>query len=382
MAKADYYETLGVARDADEAELKKAYRRLAMKYHPDRNPGDKAAEEQFKEIAEAWEVLSNPEKRALYDRFGHAGVNGPGGGAGGGFGQGDFAEAFGDIFGNVFSEVFGGGRRGGRSGGSYRGADLRTVVEIDLEQAARGTTVEIEVPGHETCTACGGNGAEPGTQPITCSTCAGQGQVRVQQGFFSLQQACPRCRGRGTVVESPCKACSGAGRIRQDKTLSVKIPPGVDTGDRIRLGSEGEPGQGGGPAGDLYVQIQVRDHAIFHREGKDLLCEMPVSFTTVALGGEIEVPTLDGQVNLKVPAGTQTGKVFRLRGKGMPGLRGAETGDLLCRVQVETPVNLTAEQRELLERFATLIGAGERRHSPTTSGWLDGVKGFFDRFTS
>ena len=379
--KADYYETLGVARDADEVELKKAYRRLAMKFHPDRNPGDKTAEERFKAISEAWEVLSNPEKRALYDRFGHAGMNGPGG-AGAGFGQGDFAEAFGDIFGNVFSDVFGGGRRGGRSGGSYRGADLRTVVEIDLEQAARGATVEIKVPGHEVCAACNGNGAEPGTHPVTCPTCAGQGQVRMQQGFFSLQQTCPRCRGRGTIIESPCRACGGAGRIRQDKVLSVKIPPGVDTGDRIRLSGEGEPGQGGGPAGDLYVQIQVRDHAIFHREGKDLLCEIPVSFTTVALGGEIAVPTLDGQVNLKIPAGTQTGKVFRLRGKGMPGLRGAETGDLLCRVQVETPVNLTAEQRELLERFGALIGEGERRHSPTTSSWLDGVKGFFDRFTS
>ena len=380
MAKADYYEILGVARSADEAELKKAYRRLAMKYHPDRNPGDKAAEEQFKEVAEAWEVLSNADKRAAYDRFGHAGVNG--GAAGGGFGQGDFADAFGDIFGNVFSEVFGGGRRGGRGGGAYRGADLRTVVEIDLEEAARGKTVEIEVPGHANCTACDGSGAEPGSKPVTCPGCGGQGQVRIQQGFFSLQQACPRCRGRGTIIESPCKTCQGAGRVRQDKTLSVKIPAGIDTGDRIRLGGEGEPGQAGGPAGDLYVQVQVRDHAIFHRDGRDLLCEMPVSFTTVALGGEIDVPTLVGQVSLKIPAGTQTGKVFRLRGKGMPGLRGAESGDLLCRVLVETPVNLTAEQKDLLERFDRLLGEGARRHSPQASGWIDSVKGFFDRFTS
>jgi len=380
MAKADYYEILGVARGADEAELKKAYRRLAMKYHPDRNPGDKAAEEQFKEVAEAWEVLSNPDKRAAYDRFGHAGVNG--GAAGGGFNQSDFADAFGDIFGNVFSEVFGGGRRSGRGGGAYRGADLRTVVEIDLEEAARGKTVEIEVPGHANCTACDGSGAEPGSKPVTCPGCGGQGQVRIQQGFFSLQQACPRCRGRGTIIESPCKTCQGAGRVRQDKTLSVKIPAGIDTGDRIRLGGEGEPGQGGGPAGDLYVQVQVRDHAIFHRDGRDLICEMPVSFTTVALGGEIDVPTLAGQVSLKIPAGTQTGKVFRLRGKGMPGLRGAESGDLLCRVLVETPVHLTAEQKDLLERFDQLLGEGARRHSPQASGWIDGVKGFFDRFTS
>ena len=380
MAKADYYEILGVARGADEAELKKAYRRLAMKYHPDRNPGDKAAEEQFKEVAEAWEVLSNPDKRAAYDRFGHAGVNG--GAAGGGFNQSDFADAFGDIFGNVFSEVFGGGRRSGRGGGAYRGADLRTVVEIDLEEAARGKTVEIEVPGHANCTACDGSGAEPGSKPVTCPGCGGQGQVRIQQGFFSLQQACPRCRGRGTIIESPCKTCQGAGRVRQDKTLSVKIPAGIDTGDRIRLGGEGEPGQGGGPAGDLYVQVQVRDHAIFHRDGRDLLCEMPVSFTTVALGGEIDVPTLAGQVSLKIPAGTQTGKVFRLRGKGMPGLRGAESGDLLCRVLVETPVHLIAEQKDLLERFDQLLGEGARRHSPQASGWIDGVKGFFDRFTS
>ena len=379
MAKADYYDILGVPKGADEAEIKKAYRRLAMKYHPDRNPGDKASEERFKEVAEAWEVLSDPEKRAMYDRFGHAGM---GGAAGGGFGQGDFSDAFGDMFSNVFSEMFGAGRRGGRSGGPYRGADLRTVVEIDLEAAARGTTVEIEVPGHVSCTHCDGTGAEPGTKPVTCPGCGGHGQVRMQQGFFSLQQTCPRCRGRGTIIETPCKSCNGAGRVRQDKTLSVKIPAGIDTGDRIRLGGEGEPGQGGGPVGDLYVQVQVREHPIFHRDGRDLLCEMPVSFTTVALGGELEVPTLKGKVNLKIPAGTQTGKVFRLRGKGMPGLRGAEPGDMLCRVQVETPVNLTAEQRELLEQFESLIGEGERRHSPHASSWLDSVKGFFDRFTS
>ncbi|MDY6943745.1 MAG: molecular chaperone DnaJ [Pseudomonadota bacterium] len=376
MAKADYYQTLDVSREATEADIKKAYRRMAMKYHPDRNQGDETAEEKFKEIREAYDVLSDSKKRAAYDRFGHAGVDpSVGGGPGGGFG-----DAFNDIFSDVFGDIFGGGRRGRNR--SFRGADLRYIHEIDLEDAAAGTTAEIRVPTSVSCGHCDGTGAAPGAEPQVCPTCGGHGDVRIQQGFFSVQQTCPQCAGSGKVIKEPCPECRGEGRVRKEKTLSVRIPAGVDTGDRIRLAGEGEAGMGGGPAGDLYVEMKIRPHKIFEREGRDLICDMPVSFTTVALGGELEVPTLTGKVSLKIPAGTQAGKMFRIRGNGVPGLRGAPQGDLLCRVRVETPVNLTTEQKDLLRQFDTSVSAGGHHHSPEKHGWLDGVRQFFERFTS
>lgn len=376
MAKRDYYEILDVARNASEAELKKAYRRLAMKHHPDRNPGDKVAEEAFKEAKEAYEVLNDPRKRAAYDQFGHAGVESQMGGAPGGFGGGG---GFGDIFGDVFGDIFGGMRGGGRAGqGGYRGADLRYNLELTLEEAVFGTTAKIRIPTQVTCETCSGSGAKPGTKPTTCPTCSGTGQVRIQQGFFSIQQTCPRCYGRGTVIADPCKTCGGDGRVEKQKTLSVKVPAGVDNGDRIRLTGEGEAGEVGGAAGDLYVQIRVKQHPIFTREDNMLYCEVPISFTTAALGGELEVPTLDGRVNLKIPTETQTGKVFRVRGKGVKPVRGGLTGDLLCRVIVETPVNLTKDQKELLQKLAETMEQGGRHHAPQERGWLDGVKKFFE----
>lgn len=376
MAKRDYYEILDVARNASEAELKKAYRRLAMKHHPDRNPGDKVAEEAFKEAKEAYEVLNDPRKRAAYDQFGHAGVESQVGGAPGGFGGGG---GFGDIFGDVFGDIFGGMRGGGRTGqGGYRGADLRYNLELTLEEAVFGTTAKIRVPTQVTCDTCSGSGAKPGTKPTTCTTCSGTGQVRIQQGFFSIQQTCPRCYGRGTVIADPCKTCGGDGRVEKQKTLSVKVPAGVDNGDRIRLTGEGEAGEMGGATGDLYVQIRVKPHPIFTREDNMLYCEVPISFTTAALGGELEVPTLDGRVNLKIPSETQTGKVFRVRGKGVKPVRGGMTGDLLCRVLVETPVNLTKEQKELMQKLAETMEQGGRQHAPQERGWLDGVKKFFE----
>ena len=312
MAKRDYYEVLGVGRDASEGDVKKAYRRLAMKFHPDRNPDDATAEESFKEATEAYEVLSDPEKREAYDRFGHAGVDPNMGGMGGGFDGG----SFGDIFSDVFGDIFGAGRGGGRGRSSVqRGADLRYALELDLEQAVAGETVEIQVPTLAPCEDCDGSGAKPGTRPSTCPDCGGAGQIRVAQGFFSLQQTCPRCRGAGQVITDPCTGCGGAGRIEKRKTLSVRIPPGVDTGDRIRLAGEGEAGINGGPPGDLYVQVEVREHPIFVRDGGNLYCEVPINFVDAALGGELEVPTLTGRVKLKIPAETQTGKLFRLRGK-------------------------------------------------------------------
>ena len=372
----DYYEILGVERTVTEAELKKAYRRLAMKYHPDRNPGDKVAEERFKEVKEAYEVLSDPQKRAAYDQFGHAGVQG--GPAGGGPGPG---AGFSDIFEDIFGDIFGtGGARGGQR--AHRGSDLQYNLQITLEEAVFGTEVEIRVPALVTCDACGGSGVEGGGEPQTCPTCHGIGQVRMQQGFFSVQQTCPHCRGRGRIVTNPCHKCHGEGRVERRRTLKVKIPPGVDTGDRIRLSGEGEAGANGGPAGDLYVFIQVKPHEIFTREGANLLCEVPISFPTAALGGELEVPTLDGKVMLKIPAGTQTGKLFRLRGKGVRPARGGPEGDLICRVVVETPVNLTRRQKELLEELDESMRAGGKKHSPQQHGWLDGVKRFFDRFTA
>ncbi len=377
MAKRDYYEVLGVSRNASEAELKKAFRRLAQKYHPDRNPGDKEAEERFKEAKEAYETLSDPRKRAAYDQFGHAGVEpGMGGtaGAGGGFGGASFSDIFGDVFGDIFG---GGPGRGGSR--SYRGADLRYDLELTLEEAVMGTTVRIRVPTQVACPACGGTGAQPGSRPETCPTCGGVGQVRMQQGFFSVQQTCPRCRGAGQIIHDPCTRCHGQGRVQETRTLSVKVPAGVDTGDRIRLAGEGEAGQNGGPPGDLYVQIRVKEHPIFERQDNNLYCEVPIPFVTAALGGELEVPTLDGRVNLKIPPETQSGRLFRLRGKGVKPVRGGPVGDLLCRVVVETPVNLTPRQKELLREFEkTLDEKGGSHHNPQSHSWLDSVKKFFE----
>jgi molecular chaperone DnaJ len=375
MSKRDYYEVLGVQRNATEAEIKKAFKRLAMKHHPDRNPDSKEAEEKFKEAKEAYDVLSDEQKRAAYDQFGHDGVAGMGGGYGaGGFGGG--GASFSDIFGDVFGDIFGGARGGGGQR-VYRGADLRYNLELSLEEAVAGTTVKIRVPTLVTCEECGGSGAKKGSSPTTCPTCHGQGQVRMQQGFFSLQQTCPRCHGSGKIISDPCNACHGEGRVQKSKTLSVKVPAGVDTGDRIRLSGEGEAGENGGPPGDLYVQIAVREHAIFKRDGNDLFCEVPISFATAALGGELDVPTLDGRVKLKVPAESQSGKLFRLRGKGVKSVRGAQVGDLLCKIMVETPVNLTGKQKELLRDFDESM-KGNNRHSPKHSSWLDGVKKFFE----
>ena len=375
MSKRDYYEVLGVSRNASEADLKKAYRRLAMKYHPDRASTDdkEGAETKFKEAKEAYEVLADARKRAAYDQFGHAGVD-PSMGAGHGAGAG---ASFSDIFGDVFGDIFGGGRGGGSR--SSRGADLRYNLQLSLEDAVFGTNVKIEVPSQVECSECGGSGARKGTSPTTCPTCSGMGQVRMQQGFFSIQQTCPRCHGRGTVIEDPCPTCRGQGRVEKYKSLSVKVPPGVDTGDRIRLAGEGEAGEIGGPPGDLYVQINVKPHDIFTREESNLFCEVPICFTTAALGGEMEVPTLDGKVVLRIPPGTQNGKMFRMRSKGVKPVRGGPQGDLICRVMVETPVNLTDRQKELLtELDETLQGSSALKHSPTSTGWLDGVKKFFE----
>jgi len=369
MAKRDYYEALGVNREAADEALKKAYRKLAMKWHPDRNPDNPKAEEHFKEAKEAYEVLSDPQKRTAYDQYGHAGVDPSAAGAGAGFGN--FADAFGDIFG----DIFGGGR--GRSG-VYRGADLRYNLVIELEDAARGTDTRIRIPTLTECEPCKGSGAKPGTQPKPCPTCNGQGQVRMQQGFFSLQQTCPRCHGTGKIIPEPCDSCNGAGRIKEHKTLAVKIPAGVDEGDRIRLTGEGEAGASGGPPGDLYVVIQIKPHAVFQRDQNDLHCEMPVSFATAALGGEIEIPTLEGSAKIKVPSETQSGKVFRLRGKGIKGVRSASHGDLHCHVVVETPVSLTARQKELLAEFDAISRKDEERHSPRAKSWMDKVREFFD----
>lgn len=374
VSKRDYYEVLGVARAAPEAEVKKAYRRLAMKYHPDRNPGDKAAEGKFKEAKEAYEVLTDEHKRAAYDQFGHAGVDASAGARAGGFNP---ADAFGDIFGDMFGDIFGGGRRAGRGQRVYRGADLRYELELELEQAVFGDSITIRVPALVRCEVCKGSGARAGSAPQTCPTCRGQGQVRMQQGFFSLQQTCPHCHGSGTVITDPCPECRGEGRVEESRKLSVKIPPGVDSGDRIRLAGEGEAGPQAGPAGDLYVEIHVRPHALFTREGADLLCAVPVSLMTAALGGQVEVPTLDGKVVLKITPETQSGRVLRLRGKGVKPVRGGSTGDLLCRIEVETPVNLSREQKDLLRQLDASLRAGAAQHSPRELSWFEGVKRFF-----
>ena len=377
MAKRDYYEVLGCGRNAGEAELKKAYRRLAMKYHPDRNPDDRQAEARFKEAKEAYEVLSNSEQRAAYDQFGHAGVEASQ--AGGGFGAG--ADAFSDIFGDVFGDIFGNAGRRGRSR-VFRGADLRYELALSLEQAVAGDSVNIEVPTKVECGRCRGAGAEPGTQRSTCNRCSGSGQVRVQQGFFSIQQTCPTCRGQGTIIASPCSECSGRGRVRKVKTLAVQVPAGVDSGDRIRLAGEGEAGRNGGPAGDLYVDIAVNRHPIFAREGRNLSCDVPISFADAVLGSAVEVPTLGGHVVLRVPPETQSGRVFRLRGKGVGSVRGTGVGDLFCKVQVETPVKLDEDQKELLRKFDESLQSRSSRHSPRARSWLDGVRKFFDRLSA
>lgn len=370
MSKRDYYEVLGVERGVDEKELKKAYRRIAMKFHPDRNSDDKNAEDKFKEASEAYEILSDSQKRAAYDQYGHRGVEGMSGGGGGqGFGN------FSDIFGDVFGDIFGGAGGGGRRGGPARGSDLRYTLDLDLENAVKGTTVKIKVPSLVACEPCDGTGAKKGTKASSCSTCGGVGQVRMQQGFFSVQQTCPNCRGRGTIITDPCTSCHGQGRKEETRTLSVKVPPGVDTGDRIRLTGEGEAGEAGGPPGDLYVQVNVRAHSIFERDGRNLYCEVPISFVDAALGGELEVPTLDGRVKLKVPAETQTGKMFRLRGKGVVPVRGGTAGDLMCKVVVETPINLSNKQKELLRNFHETMG--NSKHSPRQSSWFEGMKNFF-----
>ena len=370
MAKRDFYEILGVAKNASEEDIKKAYRKLAMKYHPDRNPDNPKAEDHFKEAKEAYEILTDANKRAAYDHYGHAGVD-PSSAAGAGAGFGGFSDAFGDIF----SDIFGGGRSRSTV---FRGADLRYNLEITLEDAARGTETRIRIPAMEECDTCKGTGAKPGTQATTCTTCNGHGQVRMQQGFFSIQQTCPRCHGTGKMIANPCQPCGGTGRLKKHKTLSVKIPSGVDEGDRIRLSGEGEAGVNGGPSGDLYVVIHIKPHAVFTREHNDLHCEMPISFTTAALGGDIEIPTLDGYAKIKVPPETQSGRVFRLRGKGIKGVRSATLGDLLCHVVVETPVNLTTRQKELLQEFESISGKDSGRHNPRAKSWMEKVKEFFE----
>ncbi|HZW18442.1 MAG TPA: molecular chaperone DnaJ [Luteimonas sp.] len=377
MSKRDYYEVLGVARDASGDELKKAYRRCAMKYHPDRNPGDSSALESFKECKEAYEVLSDAGKRRMYDQHGHAAFEHGMGGGGAGAGPGGYAD-MGDIFGDIFGNIFGGG--GAR--GPRRGADVGYVMELDLEEAVAGIERRIEIPTLAGCEPCKGTGSEDGKLD-TCETCGGRGQVRFQRGIFSMQQPCPQCHGRGQTFANPCPACRGAGRVEEEKVLSVKIPAGVDNGDRIRLSGEGEAGPPGSPPGDLYVEVRVRPHPIFERDGDDLHCEVPIRISQAALGDTVRVPTLNGEAEIRIPAETQTGKVFRLRDKGVKSVRSRSTGDLYCKAVVETPVNLTAEQRELLEKFeTTFVGDGARRHSPKSSTFFDGVKGFWDRMVS
>ena len=375
MAKRDFYEILGVAKNAGEDEIKKSYRKLAMKYHPDRNPDDKTAEGKFKEAKEAYEMLSDAEKRAAYDRFGHAGVDpNAGGGAGQGFAGGGFSDVFGDIFG----DIFGGQQRGG-SGGQrsnvYRGADLKYAMEISLEEAAAGHATTIRIPSWSSCVTCSGSGCKVGTKPTACKTCNGQGQVRVQQGFFSVQQNCPKCQGTGKFIPEPCPTCVGVGRVKQTKTLEVKIPAGIDDGMRIRSTGDGEPGINGGPAGDLYVEVRIKEHSVFKRDGDDLHCEVPILMTTAALGGNIDVPTLAGKAEMDVPEGTQSGRVFRLRGKGIKGLRASYPGDLYCHIAVETPVRLNDRQKELMRELNTSLT--DSKHSPQAKSFVDRVKDFF-----
>lgn len=375
--KTDYYEVLGVSRKADESELKKAYRKLAMKYHPDKHQASagksaKDSEEKFKELNEAYEVLSDPNKRAAYDQFGHAGLDAAGMGSAHGFNFNDVFGDIGDVFGNIF------GNRGGpqQSQRSQRGADLRYTLELDLESAIHGTTVQIRIPRLVTCKSCQGSGARKGTKPITCKTCGGEGQVRIQQGFFTIQQTCPNCHGEGRIITNPCPDCHGQGQIQENKTLSVKIPAGINEGNRIRLSGEGEAGSRGAPPGDLYVQIHLKPHPLFKREGNNLYCDIPINYTIAVLGGDIQIPTLSGMVNLHIPPETQSGKVLRLRGKGVPG-RPAVTGDLLCRVFVETPMNLNKAQKELIATLGKELENGN--HYPKSHLWLENAKKFFKK---
>jgi molecular chaperone DnaJ len=375
MAKRDYYEILGVAKNASEEDIKKAYRKLAMKHHPDRNQGDtaKAAEEKFKEAKEAYEMLSDAQKRAAYDQYGHAGVD-PNRGGGGAEAYGGFAEAFGDIFGDMF------GQQRGRAGGGrqvYRGGDLSYAMEITLEEAARGKDAQIRIPSWDNCDTCKGSGAKPGTQVKTCGTCAGAGSVQMRQGFFSVQQTCPTCRGTGKVIPEPCIACAGQGKVKRQKTLEVKIPAGIDGGMRIRSAGNGEPGTNGGPPGDLYIEIRLKKHDIFERDGDDIHCSVPISMVDAALGGEIEVPTLAGKAAIDIPEGTQTGKQFRLRGKGIKGVRASYPGDLYCHILVETPVKLSEHQRRLLRELDESFKKGGSKHSPSGDSWADRLKNFF-----
>ncbi|MCY7315997.1 MAG: molecular chaperone DnaJ [Rubrivivax sp.] len=387
MAKRDYYDVLGVPKNATEEDIKKAYRKLAMKHHPDRNQGDgaKASEDKFKEAKEAYEMLSDASKRAAYDQYGHAGVD-PNLGGRGGPGQegfGGFAEAFGDIFGDIFGGTAGGaagGAAGRRAAGGqqvFRGSDLTYAMEITLEEAAFGKDTQIRVPTWEGCEPCKGSGAKPGTQPKTCNTCNGSGTVHLRQGFFSIQQTCPHCHGTGKLIAEPCVTCNGAGKLKKQKTLEVKIPAGINEGMRIRSAGNGEPGTNGGPAGDLYIEIRVKQHEIFERDGDDLHCTVPVGLTTAALGGSIEVPTLGSKAEIELPEGTQHGKTFRLRGKGIKGLRSSYPGDLYCHMAVETPVKITEQQRKLLKELDDSFRHAGDRHSPNTKSWTDRVKDLF-----
>lgn len=380
MAKRDFYEVLGVPKNAGDDEIKKAYRKLAMKFHPDRNQGDKAAEAEakFKEVKEAYEILSEPDKRAAYDQYGHAGVDPNmrgGAGAAGGFG------GFGDAFGDIFSDIFGGaagGRRGGGGGRQvFRGNDLSYAMEISLEEAANGKDAQIRIPSWDNCDTCGGSGAKPGTSVKTCDTCHGSGSVQMRQGFFSVQQTCPTCRGQGKIIPDPCTSCHGQGKIKRNKTLEVKVPAGIDDGMRIRSAGNGEPGHNGGPNGDLFIEIRIKKHDIFERDGDDLHCQVPVQVTTAALGGEINVPTLTGKATIEIPEGTQTGKIFRLRGRGIKGVRSAVAGDLYCHIQVETPVKLTEHQRKLLKELDESFTKGGTKHSPNEKSWFEKAKEFF-----
>ena len=375
MAKRDYYDVLNVSKNATKDEIKKSYRRLAMKFHPDRNTNDANAEKKFKEAKEAYEVLSDNSKKETYDRFGHDGLNQTGGRGPSG------AEGFSDIFGDVFGDIFGGGRGGGRNQ-VFRGADLRYELKLDLEKAISGDSIKINIPTQITCNECSGSGAKEGSNPVKCGTCDGVGQVRMQQGFFSVQQTCPKCQGNGTVIQDPCLKCHGLGRTAKTKTLSVKVPSGVDNGDRIRLSGEGEAGKNGGPSGDLYVEIRVNPHKIFEREGSNISCEIPISILVAALGGEIKMPTLNGSVSVKIPPGTQSGKIFRLKGKGVTTARDNRVGDLYAAISVETPVNLSYKQKDILKDFYTSIEKGGKKHSPRHNSWISSVKNFFDRISS
>ena len=375
MAKRDYYDVLNVSKNATKDEIKKSYRRLAMKFHPDRNTNDANAEKKFKEAKEAYEVLSDNSKKETYDRFGHDGLNQTGGRGPSG------AEGFSDIFGDVFGDIFGGGRGGGRNQ-VFRGADLRYELKLDLEKAISGDSIKINTPTQVTCNECSGSGAKEGSSPVKCGTCDGVGQVRMQQGFFSVQQTCPKCQGNGTVIQDPCLKCHGLGRTAKTKTLSVKVPSGVDNGDRIRLSGEGEAGKNGGPSGDLYVEIRVNPHKIFEREGSNISCEIPISILVAALGGEIKMPTLNGSVSVKIPPGTQSGKIFRLKGKGVTTARDNRVGDLYAAISVETPVNLSSKQKDILKDFYTSIEKGGKKHSPRHNSWVSSVKNFFDRISS